>query len=256
MASEVEMVEYTLSRLSTVDEMSFTTRRGERLGISGREMTEGVLLRDVRSEAVLLLLVLVVEKVVEIWEVSLAELAVEMARVWVWVRWMGRGGSGGGAAASSSTFSNSLSPPPGCTLGQRITVSNSTGDTGVIASSIACCDASEELLNGFVRLSTLRTRAPLRDHVVVQSMLGVAAIVVLARGLDTVSLAVHHIGVVGLVLLKVGMPGPGQPGASAWLWPLCRRNAGCTFSSSSAAMEELWRMALSELMWGSVMVVG
>jgi len=69
------------SRLSTVEEMSFTTRRGERLGMSGMEMTECMLLREVRSEDMLTLLVW--EKVVETWEASLASLAEEMVRSWV-----------------------------------------------------------------------------------------------------------------------------------------------------------------------------
>ena len=61
MASEV--VEYMDSRLSTVEEMSFTTRKGERLGISGIEITDCMLDREVRSDWMLLLLVW--EKVVE-----------------------------------------------------------------------------------------------------------------------------------------------------------------------------------------------
>ena len=81
MASEVLDMEYMDRRLSMVEEMSFTTRRGERLGISGIEMTERTLLREVRSESTLPLLV--AENVVEIWEASLADEVVEMVRSWV-----------------------------------------------------------------------------------------------------------------------------------------------------------------------------
>ena len=51
------------------------------MGISGMEMTDRTLLREVRSESILPLLV--AEKVVEIWEASLAEEVVEMVRSWV-----------------------------------------------------------------------------------------------------------------------------------------------------------------------------